>query len=191
MLKELYISEKDRQTLSLCKRGDEREVFDYRRSVVVKPWGYEYVIYRDKKAEVWVLYLNKGEGTSFHCHPNKETTLYILSGDVLMYGVDGETRVKKDDGFLVDRGVFHRQVALSDDVFLLEADMPPNKEDLVRYQDKYERAGKVYPHKSYVTKQFNKFKYLYIDTAQQYQGIEDLTLGLVRQFNERIRIHSK
>ena len=45
---------------------------NYDNSKVLKPWGEEYNIYRNKKKlAITYLKLTKGESTSVHCHPKK------------------------------------------------------------------------------------------------------------------------
>ena len=48
------------------------KVFD--RNIVKKPWGYEYVIYRNKnKLALTFLDIKHNKQTSLHCHPKKKT----------------------------------------------------------------------------------------------------------------------
>ena len=48
-------------------KNNDRE---YDKKIVTKPWGYEYVAYRDKdKLAVTFLNIYKGKSTSLHCHP--------------------------------------------------------------------------------------------------------------------------
>ena len=44
----------------------------YSKRLVIKPWGYEYVIYNDSnKLAVTFLYIKYGRKTSLHSHPQK------------------------------------------------------------------------------------------------------------------------
>ena len=53
----------------------------YDNKVVKKPWGYEYVVYRDKnKLCVTLLSINYNQKTSLHCHPNKKSGFILLKG---------------------------------------------------------------------------------------------------------------
>ena len=48
---------------------------------LVKPWGYEYVVYRDRnKLCVTLLSINHNQTTSLHCHPNKKSGFILLKG---------------------------------------------------------------------------------------------------------------
>ena len=45
----------------------------YDGTVVKKPWGYEYVIYRVKNnLSVTLLNIDYKKKTSLHCHPSKK-----------------------------------------------------------------------------------------------------------------------
>ena len=48
----------------------------YDDKIVIKPWGYEYVVYREKNnLSVTLLNINYKEKTSLHCHPKKKVDL--------------------------------------------------------------------------------------------------------------------
>jgi len=54
---------------------------EYDNCKVLKTWGEEYNIFRNKKKlAITYLKLKKGESTSVHCHPKKKTGFLILSG---------------------------------------------------------------------------------------------------------------
>jgi len=55
--------------------------FNYDNRIVLKPWGEEYNIFRNKK-KIAITYLKvkKGLSTSLHCHPVKKTGFLILKG---------------------------------------------------------------------------------------------------------------
>ena len=53
----------------------------YDNKLVIKPWGYEYTIYRHQnKLSVTFLKINKNHRTSLHCHPKKKTGFIVLDG---------------------------------------------------------------------------------------------------------------
>ena len=53
----------------------------YDNKVVKKPWGHEYVIYRDKKKLcITLLRINYNHSTSLHCHPNKKSGFVLIDG---------------------------------------------------------------------------------------------------------------
>ena len=51
----------------------------YDNRVVKKPWGYEYVVYRDRNnLSVTLLNIKYKHTTSLHCHPRKKVVLSYL-----------------------------------------------------------------------------------------------------------------
>ena len=64
--------------------SSKKEEVDYRKVVVNKPWGYEYLLYENGTVGVWFLRLNPGQKTSMHCHPHKKTGLILLEGEALL-----------------------------------------------------------------------------------------------------------
>ena len=52
----------------------------YDSKVVTKPWGYEHVVYRDKKLLLCItlLKIDYKKTTSLHCHPEKSG--YFIKG---------------------------------------------------------------------------------------------------------------
>ena len=51
----------------------------YSNKVVYKPWGYEYIIYRDSnRLAITYVKINPGHKTSLHCHPKKKLDLLFL-----------------------------------------------------------------------------------------------------------------
>ena len=47
--------------------------YNYDNRIVIKPWGEEYNIFRNKKKiAITYLKLKKGFSTSLHCHPKKK-----------------------------------------------------------------------------------------------------------------------
>lgn len=147
MVKRLIISEEDIKHLAAAEVSPSDladDFFDYARVVIKKPWGQEYLIFRNDYTAVWILYIKKGFRTSMHCHPNKKTTLTVLSGSVKCPTFSSEEILSKGRGYLIDKGVFHATEALSDGVVVLETETPTNKKDLVRLHDHYGRKGQAY-----------------------------------------------
>ena len=53
----------------------------YDNKVVLKPWGYEYVVFRNKNnLSVTLLNINYNKSTSLHCHPKKKSGFILLKG---------------------------------------------------------------------------------------------------------------
>lgn len=165
MIKRVYVSEIDRHNLSKHKttEAEERDIFDYKNIVVKKPWGYEYLMFENDFVAIWILHLKKDHATSIHCHPRKKTSLVVLSGNVLSSTLSEWFDLKVLDGLIFENGVFHTSKALSNDVFIMEVETPPNKKDLVRLKDSYGREGKSYEGKNKMTRELHKFKHIFIE----------------------------
>ena len=122
---------------------------NYNNRIILKPWGEEYVIFKDKKKiAITYLKLKKGFSTSLHCHPNKKTGFLILKGTAEVQVGIYKKNIKKYKplSILVLRpGLFHKIKASNNtDLFALEIENPYNKKDLVRMIDDYGRSKKSY-----------------------------------------------
>lgn len=119
--------------------------FDFSKVVIQKPWGYEYLIYSNSHCAVWLLYIKPGFQTSMHAHPNKKTSIVLLSGQATLKTLLKDYHLDVCHGLLVDKGVFHSTSVTSDKgIFIMETETPTNKMDLVRLEDKYGRSGEGY-----------------------------------------------
>lgn len=122
---------------------------NYNNRVILKPWGEEYVIFKDKKKiAITYLKLKKGFSTSLHCHPNKKTGFLILKGTAEVQVGIYKKNIKKYKplSILVLRpGLFHKiKASNKTDLFALEIENPYDKKDLVRMIDNYGRSKKGY-----------------------------------------------
>lgn len=121
----------------------------YDSRIVFKPWGYEYVVFRFRKIlSVTLLNINKNRSTSLHCHPKKKTGFVLLDGKALIQlGLwKSERKIFKSPSKLMIRtGLFHSIKCISSKPLIaLEFESPVNKNDLVRFNDKYGRERKPY-----------------------------------------------
>ena len=147
--------------------------YDYSNVVVRKPWGYEYLITQNAYVAVWVLYIKPGEKTSFHCHPNKKTSLIILSGEAMCSFAEQDVRVSSAQGLIIGEGVFHRTSALSEGgIFLMEIESPVNKRDLVRYLDSYGRQNQGYESKEFFTFNTENYNYISLIDSSAYYNVK-------------------
>lgn len=125
------------------------EDVDFSQLVVDKPWGYEYLMYRNPFVQVWSLFIKGNEITSMHCHPNKKTSLVLLEGEAVFSTLNTSIHLKTYDSVIIDVGVFHSTRPVNDNgVRVLEIETPPLKYDLVRLKDEYGRAGTFYEGKN-------------------------------------------
>ncbi|MFA5778975.1 MAG: NAD-dependent epimerase/dehydratase family protein [Elusimicrobiota bacterium] len=146
----IKICEKDIAAINKLKSPDKNisvniQPDNYKNKVVIKPWGYEFLVFENEKTSAWLLYIKKGNSTSMHCHPQKKTSLIILSGRAMSNTFSSRNYLKGGDAIIIENGVFHFTKVLSDDgLFILEIESPPIKTDLLRLEDKYGRQAAGY-----------------------------------------------
>lgn len=116
---------------------------DYTNVIVNKPWGKEYLCYRNEEVAIWFLLIEEGKKTSMHCHPNKNTGFVVLKGKAKLSFLRNSVDLEGLDKIHIFRSRFHSTEALTD-CFIFEIETPEDKHDLVRLDDEYGRAGKQY-----------------------------------------------
>ena len=136
----------------------------YSNKVVKKPWGHEYVIYKDKnKIAITLVNIKSGHSTSLHCHPKKKTGFIILNGKAsVQIGIYKKNiKIYNSLSRLVLRpGLFHFKSSFKKGLTALEFETPYDKNDLVRFEDRYGREKKIMKVKntSDLTNDLFKFK---------------------------------
>jgi len=143
------IKKDQKSLLKVIKKSKSLAIYtqpkSYRNKVVIKPWGYEFLVFENRYTAVWMLFISNGNSTSMHCHPNKKTSLIILSGTALSNTLISRKYLKGGDALIIDKGVFHSTKVLSHEgMFLLEIESPPLKTDLARLEDRYGRQTSGY-----------------------------------------------
>ena len=124
----------------------------YDKTIVKKPWGYEYLAYENDKVGLWFLYIAKDQQTSMHCHPNKTTGLILLDGEAELSFLSDSCKLKPVSKTMIRKGLFHSTKATSENgAFVFEIETPVQKHDLVRLEDKYGREGKPYEDSTFET----------------------------------------
>tara|TARA_R110002020_G_scaffold159424_3_gene343205 strand:- start:1539 stop:2213 length:675 start_codon:yes stop_codon:yes gene_type:complete len=124
----------------------------YDKTIVKKPWGYEYLAYENDKVGLWFLYIAKDQQTSMHCHPNKTTGLILLDGEAKLSFLSNSYKLKPVSKTMIRKGLFHSTKATSEaGAFVFEIETPVDKHDLVRLEDKYGREGKPYEDSTFET----------------------------------------
>ncbi len=145
MIKKIRQSDLDRKYLSLNKYTATPISIDFKKIVVDKPWGYEYLMHATPEIELWNLFIRHQRSTSMHCHPNKKTSLVVIKGRTIFSILYESWELQPYDSVIIDGGVFHSTESISKDgARVLEFETPPMKHDLVRLQDKYGRANTNY-----------------------------------------------
>lgn len=113
--------------------------------IVNKPWGHEYLMYRNSEVALWCLSIRKGHGTSLHCHPRKKTGLIALAGSATLRFLNNSSVLVAPANVIIRPGLFHQTVAnLGTDVVLIEVENPVDKRNLVRLDDMYGREHAQY-----------------------------------------------
>lgn len=129
----------------------------YDRKIVEKPWGNEYVVFRNKnKLAITLLKINYRNRTSLHCHPKKKTGFILLDGKAkIQLGLwkQNSKTYYSPSKLMIRTGLFHSIEAVSKKgVKALEFEVPVKKNDLVRFDDNYGRSMKPYEGKDHIKK---------------------------------------
>ena len=178
MVRRVEVSEKDQITLTRLSQyrviSESTQPEDYKNRIVLKPWGYEYLVFENKYVAVWFLHIKNGHSTSMHCHPQKKTSLILLSGKALCNTFENRNYLECLDAIILDRGVFHSTKALaSKGIDVIEIETPPNKTDLVRLNDEYGRASSGYEGITEMQENdLSKFNHFFFDEDTNHQKYE-------------------
>jgi hypothetical protein len=120
-------------------------VDDCETVIVNKPWGCEYLMYKNSQVAVWNLFIREGAETSMHCHPRKKTGLILLAGEALLSFLNDSHPIQALAKSMIRQGLFHSTAAVSTGgISVIETETPTDKADLVRLTDKYGREGSPY-----------------------------------------------
>jgi len=124
----------------------------YRAARQDKPWGHELIFAAiDGKYIGKVIHVNAGHSLSLQYHHEKEETISVTSGEALVeYGPSADRlagrRFSAGDTIHLSPGVLHRITAISDlDFAEVSTAYPGWREDVVRLEDRYGRAGTTAP----------------------------------------------
>ena len=190
MIRKINISEKDKKSIleHSCPKDPSLQEENFSSVVVNKPWGYEYLMFQNKEISIWMLYIKRGFSTSNHCHPNKKTSLLLLSGEAQCSTLNEKFNLKEKDGLIFDKGVFHKTEAMSENgIFVLETETPSDKTDLFRLEDNYKRVMKTYTDKKNVTNKIYNYHYLFLEDKNNSTNRFGKHKFLVRTFdNEQL-----
>ena len=116
----------------------------YENKLVFKPWGFEHQVYQNDDIVIWFLTINEGQGTSLHCHPNKDTGLIALEGMGELEFISSSHEFVAPYKTMIRRGIFHRTKSLNGPIKLFEIETSNNRNDLIRLSDNYDREGEDY-----------------------------------------------
>lgn len=122
-----------------------KKMKDFKDYTVPKPWGSEYLLYRNGEVAIWILDIDYLKKTSMHCHPKKNTGLVVLDGLAKVTFLNSSYNLKSLDKIMIFKGHFHSTTAMSrNGIKLLEIESPEDKNDLVRLDDEYGRINTPY-----------------------------------------------
>jgi mannose-6-phosphate isomerase-like protein (cupin superfamily) len=111
---------------------------------VEKPWGYELIWAENEKYVGKILYIKEGHRLSRQYHEEKDETIFVLSGVLLVELGEGDDDTLKftlteGKSERIVPGTIHRFCAnCGSDVKLIEVSTP-ELDDVVRIEDDYER----------------------------------------------------
>tara|TARA_B100000676_G_C17263603_1_gene429430 strand:- start:43 stop:402 length:360 start_codon:yes stop_codon:yes gene_type:complete len=110
---------------------------------VDKPWGGEDIFAHTERYVGKILTINAGHALSRQYHEQKDETIYVLSGELVMEEGQGDDMIRHvfppGSSFHVTPGTIHRFIA-EKDVVLAEVSTP-ELDDVVRLEDRYGRSG--------------------------------------------------
>ena len=115
---------------------------------VEKPWGYELIFAHTDKYAGKVLFVKQGARLSFQYHSQKDETLHIYDGELLLHventnGEKASITLKKGEGYRIEPFLRHRMEAVTD-TYIFEVSTP-ELDDVTRLQDDYGREGQTAP----------------------------------------------
>ena len=127
------------------KRSNGARQVDFKKHVVNKPWGFEYLCYRNRHHDIWEFHLNPSASTSLHCHPGKSALKITLEGEIEFETVAGKEVLIAGNIRIIKGGVVHRTLNSGGEIArVLEIESPPDKENLIRINDSYGRQDSPY-----------------------------------------------
>ena len=111
---------------------------------VEKPWGYELIWAKSDTYVGKILHINKGHRLSLQYHREKEETIMLYSGKMILIfenekGELEEIPLSSGEAHHIPPGKKHRMIAVENcDVFEVST---PHLDDVVRIEDSYGRKG--------------------------------------------------
>jgi mannose-6-phosphate isomerase-like protein (cupin superfamily) len=102
--------------------------------LVQKSWGHEYQLFANTYCAIWCLDFNGFPGMSLHCHPNADSCVCAIQGNVKVETLCDSIFLEPGDGLILEKGVFH-QIRAGANTILLETISPPIRGDLLRFSN--------------------------------------------------------
>lgn len=108
---------------------------------ILKPWGYEEILEKNKFYVLKKLFMKKNHRCSLQFHKKKIETIFILSGSLqVLYGKSKKFKkilLKKNQVITLRPFTVHRMLAKSDCSYLESS--TTQLKDVVRIEDDYKR----------------------------------------------------
>jgi mannose-6-phosphate isomerase len=124
----------------------------YRAPRQDKPWGHEVIFAGiDGKYVGKIIHVSAGHALSLQYHQRKEETISVLTGAALIeHGPSADALSSQHfgpgDTIHLPPGALHRITAITDLTFAEASTAQPGwREDVIRLEDKYGRAGTTAP----------------------------------------------
>ena len=132
------------KSIDTLKQKDKCEI-DFSNTIVTKPWGEEYLLYKNSDVAIWILHIEANHSTSMHTHPNKNTSLICLDSKVICETLDDKHILDSQRGIYLGKRVFHQTSNHTDKrAIVMEIETPVDKFDLIRLFDNYRRENQAY-----------------------------------------------
>jgi rfaE bifunctional protein nucleotidyltransferase chain/domain len=171
MYKKLLSRELDIANNNILLQNEHHEEINYKDKVCVKPWGHEFLIFKNTKIAIWYVSIKKGGETSLHCHFKKDTLLITLSGVAKIKLLDDEViALNILETMFIPRYKFHSLASFSDQTIIMEIEIFSNelnfsdKNDLLRIEDPFKREKTGYEKSVKIeTTSLDKWDYFYLD----------------------------
>lgn len=106
-----------------------------------RPWGSFTRYTLNELSTVKLIYINQGEELSLQYHNKREEFWKVIKGNPKIIIGDREVHANEGDEFSVPLKILHRIGAPENNVVILEISKGEfDEEDIVRVEDKYNRA---------------------------------------------------
>jgi len=108
---------------------------------ILKPWGYEQILEKNKDYMFKKLFMKKGHRCSLQFHRKKIETLFVIKGMIKLVIIKKKKKINKtlinNDFYTLPIKTIHRMEALVDSYYLESSS--PHIDDVVRLSDDYRR----------------------------------------------------
>jgi cytidyltransferase-like protein len=149
---------------------DNHSVIDYKNGICIKPWGYEFLIFQNKKIGIWFLNIKNNESTSIHTHFNKDTFVICVNGCGQINLINNEMlELREGSSIFIPHYKFHGLTSISKESFFVEIEIYnesinfSDKNDLLRINDQYKRKDNIYEKSvNFIINEIEKYNYFYL-----------------------------